>query len=164
MIVFDLQCGNAHVFEAWFGSSADFASQNRRKLISCPVCNDDRVKKAVMAPNVAAKGNQISSVAPKQDRQAVATIEPGSSAGQPTPAEMKRMMEIMSEFQAKVEATHENVGDRFAEESRKIHYGEMEHKLIYGEATLAEAAELHEEGIDILPLPFAKRKSKRLDA
>ncbi len=164
MIVFDLQCGNAHVFEAWFGSSADYASQNRRKLISCPVCNNGEVTKAVMAPNVAAKGNRISLPDRVADTQSVATIDAAPATDLPTPADIKRMMELMSDFQSKVEATHENVGDKFAEEARKIHYGEAEHKPIYGEATLKDAADLQEEGIDIMPLPFAKRKSKRLDA
>jgi hypothetical protein len=177
MIVFDLQCGNAHIFEAWFGTSADYASQNRRKLIACPVCNDTSIKKAMMAPNIAAKGNRKSGL-PAVVRAAEdsatpvantpdtlpATLPAALPGTLPPPAEMKRMMELMAEFQSKIETSHENVGDTFPEEARKIHYGESEPKLIYGEATPAEAAELQEEGIDILPLPFQKRRNKRLDA
>jgi hypothetical protein len=170
MIVFDLRCSNAHIFEAWFGASADYASQNRRKLIACPVCNDTDIKKAVMAPNIAAKGNQKSGLpalasAPDADEaQPLANLPDTVSSDMPTPADMKQMMEMMSEFQTKVEASHENVGDTFPEEARKIHYGEAEPRLIYGDATPAEAADLQEEGIDILPLPFKRRKNKRLDA
>jgi hypothetical protein len=168
MIVFDLQCGNAHVFEAWFGSSADYTSQNKRHLIACPLCNNSTIKKAVMAPNVAAKGNQRlshpSKAEPPETTQIVATTDTPVAGDGPSPAEMKHVMELMSDFQAKVEETHTDVGDKFPEEVRKIHYGEAEHKPIFGEATLKEAADLQEEGIDILPLPFRGKKSKRLDA
>jgi hypothetical protein len=174
MIVFDLQCGNQHVFEAWFGTSADYASQKRRKLIGCPMCNDTDIKKAVMAPNIATKGNRKSSLpvvtpapdAPDSadDSQPVTTVPDVSPADMPSPAQMEQMMEMMAEFQTKVEASHENVGDTFPEEARKIHYGETAPRLIYGDATPTEAAELQEEGIDILPLPFKRRRNKRLDA
>jgi hypothetical protein len=167
MIVFDLQCGNAHVFEAWFGSSADFDSQQRRKLIGCPLCDDTSVKKAVMAPNVAAKGNQKSTavmVKQEEDVTPVAHAPAMTEGAMPTASDMKQLMDVMAEMQTKIEATAENVGDAFPEEARKIHYGESEAKPIYGEASLKEAAELQEEGIDILPLPFKRRRNKRLDA
>ncbi len=163
MIVFDLQCAKQHVFEAWFGSSADYAAQNKRDLIACPYCGDTSVTKAVMAPNVAAKGNRTSARPAPVESQSVATVDAGA-AESPAPPEMKKMLALMAEFQAKVEETHENVGDKFVEEARKIHYGETDAKLIYGQASLADAAELQEEGIDVLPLPFRGKKSRRLDA
>jgi hypothetical protein len=163
MIVFDLQCSNKHVFEAWFGSSSDYNSQKKRRLVACPVCNDTSIQKAVMAPNVAVKGNSISTAPSRAVRKKVATVD-ATVPDTPSVDDLKRMMEAMAEFQSKVEETHTDVGDQFAEEARKIHYGEAEHKPIYGEATLKEAAELQEEGIDVLPLPFRGKKSKRLDA
>jgi hypothetical protein len=162
MIVFDLKCSNNHVFEAWFASSSDYNSQKMRRLISCPICNDVSIKKAVMAPNVAAKSNSISTIPSRQSRKKLASVD-GAAADVPSVSELKEMMAAMAEFQSRVEETHTDVGDQFPEEVRKIHYGEAEHKLIYGEATLKEAAELQEEGIDVLPLPFKGKKSKRLD-
>jgi hypothetical protein len=163
MIVFDLLCSNSHVFEAWFGSSSDYSSQKKRRLISCPMCNDTSIRKAVMAPNVAVKGNSISTAPSRGARKKIATVD-ATTTDVPTVSELQNMMNAMAEFQSKVEETHTDVGDQFPEEVRKIHYGEAEHKPIYGDATLKEAAELQEEGIDVMPLPFRSKKSKRLDA
>jgi hypothetical protein len=154
VIVFDLQCSHGHVFEAWFGSSADYEQQRKAKLIECPVCGDQKVGKALMAPNVAAKGNRKSESTAKL---------PVAAAPEPTPAQTKEVLAALAEMQAKVEASFENVGGDFPEEVRKIHYGEADARGIYGEATAKEAKELWEEGIDVLPLPF-QRKRKRLNA
>jgi hypothetical protein len=124
MIVFDLQCGHAHVFEAWFGSSADYDSQQQRGLISCPVCNDSNVTKAVMAPAVPAKGNSRSDA-----------------------------MAALLAAQRKLEAQSEYVGSDFAARARAIHDA-GDTTMIYGEASADEARALHEDGIAALPLPF----------
>ena len=143
MIVFDLKCGGGHVFEAWFGSSGDYEAQRARALVSCPVCDSAEVEKAVMAPAVPLKSNR--------------------SAGRPhaahSPEDMKKMLAAMAEVQAKVEASSEYVGDRFADEARAIHLGEVEKRGIYGEATLADAAALRDEGIEVAPLPFKPRRA-----
>jgi hypothetical protein len=156
MIVFDLKCGNGHVFEAWFGSSADYESQRARHLLSCPMCGNSDVGKALMAPNVAPKGNQ-------RRAPAEPVSVPVAAGGEHSPEAVKQALALLAEMQARVEASFDDVGDKFAEEARRIHYGEAEARGILGEATLEQAKELHEEGIDVLPLPFRRRR-KRLDA
>lgn len=165
MIVFDLQCKNAHVFEAWFGSSAEYDDQHTRQLIACPYCHDTHMEKAVTAPNVSAKANQRmpkSATVMDNHDEAKIPLVPVSKPDAPTPGQFKQLMEMAAEFQNHVESSHEDVGDAFPEEVRKIHYGEADAKPIYGMATRAEAIELHEEGIDLMPLPFQRRR-KRLD-
>ena len=135
MIVFDLKCGAGHVFEAWFGTSEDYEDQRGRGLVICPLCGDTQVGKAVMAPAVAAKGNQ----------------EP---AGAPDPQAVKRMLAGMAEAQRKALEQSSWVGERFADEARAIHLGEADARAIHGKATRAEAEQLADEGIKVAPLPF----------
>lgn len=131
MIVFDLVCeGQGHVFEAWFGSSADYEDQKTRGLVTCPFC-DAPAGKAPMAPRVGPKGNAA-----------------------PSSAEMKAMMGKLAEMQKQVLANSEHVGDRFSAEARAIHLGEAEARAIHGRATVDEAQSLAEDGIPVAPLPF----------
>jgi hypothetical protein len=146
MIVFDLKCGEAHVFEAWFGSSDDYEGQRARGLVGCPVCGDTKVEKAVMAPAVAAKGN----------RAAPAAKAPAAAHA---PEAVKAMLAAMAEVQKAVEANCDYVGDRFADEARAIHLGESERRGIYGEATAEEAAALKDEGIEVAALPFRPKRA-----
>lgn len=138
MIVFDLRCGNNHVFEAWFGSSSSYEDQRTRGLIHCPLCDDHAVTKAVMAPNVAAKGNRMTPVptAPAIDRHAV--------------------LARLAELQAAVIDQSEWVGRSFPDRARAMHLGEESAAPIHGETTAAEARELVNEGVPIAPLliPF----------
>lgn len=152
MIVFDLRCAQAHVFEAWFGSSADYEAQRERGLVACPLCGDTAVEKAVMAPAVAPKGNQ---------RRAPASpaTTPSSPLAAHPPEAVKAMLAALAEVQAKVEANCDYVGERFADEARAIHHGETESRGIYGEATLEQAAALRDEGIDVAPLPFRPKRN-----
>lgn len=150
MIVYDLQCRKAgHRFEAWFGSSSDYEEQRERGLLTCPACGDRTVGKAVMAPHVAAKGNQ------RRPRQPAADDAPAPMAVAPSPADRERLEAALAALQAHFEP----VGERFPEEARRIHYGERAPAPIVGEATLAEAAELHEEGIAVVPLPLRRRRA-----
>ncbi len=120
MIVFDLACGGGHVFEAWFGSSADYDDQRGRNLVACPICGLSEVDKAVMAPNVGPKGNQI-------------IAAPGPMrGGAPAPAEMKAMLAALARAQAKALEGSEHVGTRFAVESRAIHDGDAPERAIPG--------------------------------
>ena len=131
MIVFDLVCeGQGHVFEAWFGSSADYEAQKARGLVICPLC-DSPAGKAPMAPHVGPKGNAA-----------------------PSSSEMKAMMGKLAEMQKQVLANSEHVGDRFPAEARAIHLGEAEARAIHGRATVDEAQSLAEDGIPVAPLPF----------
>jgi hypothetical protein len=140
MIVFDLKCERSgHVFEAWFGSTSEYEDQSRRGLVQCPLCGDVSVTKAVMAPNVAPKGN----------RQSL-----GSPAEAPNPEKMKAMMAALATAQKQILENSSFVGDRFADEARSIHLGETAARSIHGRATRAEAEKLSEEGIPVSPLPF----------
>jgi hypothetical protein len=132
VIVFDLKCGNGHVFEAWFGSGAAFEEQAAAGQVRCPVCDDAAVAKAVMAPAVAAKGN------------ARAT---GTS-------EVKAMMQALAAAQAKALKGSQWVGGAFSERARAMHAGDETPVTIHGQATLAEAKALVDDGVPVAPLPF----------
>ncbi len=159
MIIFDLRCHNAHVFEAWFGSSDDYADQQKRGLLTCPVCNDTQIEKALSPINVGAKSNQKINLPAKPAPSHV--LAHGETADTPSPEQMKNMMQAIAQIQAKVELTHEDVGDKFVDEVRAMHHGEIDERPILGDASIADAEALQDEGIDVLPLPF-KRRSKRL--
>jgi hypothetical protein len=131
MIVFDLKCGGEHVFEAWFKSSSAYEEQRLAGLIACPVCNDATITKAVMAPAVAAKGNQAPDSAPAALKAALATI---------------------AAMQAKQLETSQWVGAAFADKARAMHQGDEPEAPIHGQATAAEAIALVEEGVPVAPL------------
>jgi hypothetical protein len=139
MIVFDLRCSTGHVFEAWFGSTGDFDAQVARGLVACPICDDNAVTKAAMAPAVPSKSNQ------------------GAS-----PSQIKAALGALAAVQAKVEASSDYVGPAFATEARAMHDGDTPSRSIYGEATRAEAAALVADGVPIAALPF--RSKARADA
>jgi len=167
MIVFDLKCDNAHVFEAWFGSSAGYEEQKERGLVECPTCGSTDISKAIMAPNVGAKSNQKSmsllDVAPLADVEPAAPVAApaptvSKQAPETIPAELQEAAEKFIDGMRKhVQDNCDYVGNEFAEEARKIHYGESEERGIFGEATADETAELLEEGVEILPLPGVRR-------
>ena len=151
MIVFDLCCSKNHVFEAWFGSSDDYDAQKKRGLLSCPLCDDKDIGKVISPVNVPAKGNSR--------KEAPIALAKGQ---EPDAAQMRAMMEKLAQAQQQIEASHEDVGDRFVEEVRAMHHGEIDERPILGDATLADAESLNEEGISVMPLPFKRRK--RLNA
>ena len=141
MIVYDLKCEQGHHFEGWFGSSADFGEQQERGLVSCPQCGSSAIEKAPMAPSVPAKSS-----ASREDRQLV-------QKGELSPAITTALAQL-AQAQAKALKKSTWVGDKFAEETRAIHYGERDEKPIYGRASAEEAQDLVDEGIAIAPLPF----------
>lgn len=153
MIAFDLSCSGGHCFEGWFGSSGDFDTQITRGLLTCPVCDDRVVQKALSVPNVGRKGNQIAPVA-----TAVAAVtEPvsGEVMNTPTlPPAMVEMMQKLAAAQTEMLKASQWVGREFAETARAIHYGEEGERLIHGETSIDEAEALAEEGISVAPLPF----------
>ena len=162
MIVYDLKCGMGHVFEVWFGSSSDYDQQKKRGLLECPYCGDGAVEKALMAPNVAPKSNRKPDQPAERASVGAAVGSRGGSGGEHSPEQIKEMLARLAEVQRQVEASFDYVGDEFAEEARRIHFGEVEERPIYGEVNLEEAKELKEEGIDVMPLPFPNRR-KRLN-
>lgn len=146
MIKYALACEQAHSFESWFPSSDSYETQHARGLVTCPVCGSAKVEKALMAPQVARK-----------DRRAQAAPVSNEAAGPEqvamvSPAE-KELRARIRELREELMKTADPVGDRFAEEARKIHYGETEFRSIYGQATPEEAKELAEEGIAFHSLP-----------
>ncbi|TZG29321.1 DUF1178 family protein [Sphingomonas montanisoli] len=147
MIVFDLQCAQEHVFEIWFGSSEDYEAQKARGLVACPYCGSDKVEKAVMAPRVAAKGNQRQETIP-------ANASVPMAGGAVDPAAHKAMMVALSKMQAKMLEGSDNVGDRFADEARAMHLGETDARPIHGRTSIDEARALVEEGVPVAPLPL----------
>jgi hypothetical protein len=150
MIRYALVCDKKHEFDIWFGGSADYEKQRKRKLVTCPTCGSANVEKAIMAPAITRSRKRRGSTAP-------ITNEPVPAAA-PEPVAMISPQE--QEFRTKLRELREhltknadNVGKKFPEEARKMHYGEIEHRSIYGEASPEEAKELHEEGIEFFPLP-----------
>jgi hypothetical protein len=159
MITFDLICkAGAHRFEGWFGSSAEFDQQKFDGLLSCPICGDAEVQKAAMAPNLGRKGNQSAVEAPRSDRDDVVAVANMSEM----PAQMVEMIGKLAEMQTEILKKSDWVGDRFADEARAIHYGDSPERIIHGSATVEVARELHDEGIDIspLPMPFVPPEAK----
>lgn len=133
MKVLDLQCAHGHGFEGWFGSEEDFESQRQRELVECPICGDKAVVKGLSAP-------RLNLGAGKAPTSAVAQTAPDSPAGR----WMRAMREVMTNT--------EDVGERFAEEARRIHYGEAAERGIRGQATREQTEALLDEGIEVMPL------------
>ncbi len=134
MITYSLLCANDHKFDAWFKNAEAYETQHKRGIVTCPVCGSDSVGKALMAPALARAGSGKVPL----------------SAGHPEQAELRKAMIALRN---KVLSEAENVGDRFAEEARKIHFKEAEARGIYGEATREEVAGLVEDGVDFMPIP-----------
>ncbi|MEL7197186.1 MAG: DUF1178 family protein [Pseudomonadota bacterium] len=158
MIVYDLQCEHGHRFEGWFGSSSDFESQVESGLLTCPECGTDVVTKAPMAPAVPVKGNTLdvvpASQATTQQQPQVAPEHVQAVSNEPMPAEMEKAIKALAKAQEKALKGSTWVGDKFAEKSRAMHYGESEQTPIHGKASLEEAKSLIDEGVDLAPLPF----------
>ena len=142
MIHYTLVCDREHVFEGWFRSSDDFDTQVAGGLVACPVCGSVAVSRGLMAPSV-------QSGRAKDEREETAKRQ---TVMMPDPTQ-KMMLEALREIRRKVTENADYVGERFAEEARKMHYGETEHRGIWGEATSEEAESLADEGIEFQPLP-----------
>jgi len=134
LIRFSLSCDQEHDFEAWFRNNDDFDRQKKRGLVECPACGSHKVDKALMAPAV--------STGRRQDRIALAMS-----------AEQRQAMAQLKALSEKIRENAENVGPKFAEEARKIHFGEADARGIYGEATPDEARSLAEDGVGFMPIP-----------
>jgi hypothetical protein len=155
MIVFDLKCRRDHVFEAWFPDSASFAEQVDSGKVLCPVCGSRKVAKALMAPKVhkGRSGEPESRPVPQSERPQGRTlaVTDGEKAG-----ELRRMLRELREH---VEHNCDYVGGEFAEEARRIHYGESDPRGIYGETSDDEAKALEDEGIEVARVPWLPREN-----
>ncbi|MEN9889293.1 MAG: hypothetical protein RL559_1330 [Pseudomonadota bacterium] len=146
MKVLNLQCRHGHAFEGWFASHDDFESQRERGLLTCPVCNEADVSKLPSAPHL----NLGPSEAPERAVANAAAAAPVQEVAQLVPQQLQAAWMQMVRH---VMANTEDVGTKFAEEARKIHHGETEHRNIRGQASREETEALLDEGIGILPLP-----------
>lgn len=151
MILFDLKCAQGHVFEGWFASSEDYRRQKETNLLHCPLCGDARVEKAVMAPAVAAKGNQK---AETSNAPAAPPPAQGEAADGDGGRKLMRLMQALATAQGEALKDSQWVGSRFAEQARAMHYGEESRRAIHGEVDKAEARSLIEEGVEVAPLLF----------
>src|SRR5256885_1737314 len=156
MILYQFNCDRQHSFEAWFKDGATADRQLKRKTVECPACGSVKVAKALMAP-------RIGKVAGKAAGGEIAPIETPAPAPAPVPEAGKtatlpaEMRKALLEIRRQVESNCDYVGDKFADEARKIHEGESEARGIYGEATDAEHQELVEDGIDVARIPWIPR-------
>ena len=160
MILYRLRCSNGHEFESWFKDSKTYERQEKKSVIGCAVCGDCTVKRAIMAPRIGKSG--------KGKAEVEAPAETAAPAPVPTPAQQQQMAalarkmpkelrEALMKVRAEVEKNCEHVGDKFADEARKIHYGESDKRGIYGETTDDEAEALADEGIEFGRLPWIPR-------
>jgi hypothetical protein len=153
MIRYTLRCRQDHSFESWFQDSAAYDSQAKRKLVTCPVCGSAEVEKAIMAPRIVSKKG-------REKAPARAPTETPAPAETPATESTSLMMAQERELRAKIKELRDhivknadNVGERFPNEARAMHYGDKEHRPIYGEASPEEARALVDEGVEVSPLP-----------
>jgi hypothetical protein len=155
MIRYTLRCERDHNFESWFQDSAAYDSQAKRKLVSCPVCDSVKVEKAIMAPRIVSKKGRERAEPIPAPASAPATEAPAPAPGA-TPLLMAQERELrakIKELRDHIVKNADNVGEKFPNEARKMHYGEIEHRPIYGEASPEEAKSLIDEGVEVSPLP-----------
>ena len=144
MIRYDLRCAGGHAFDGWFRDSAAYDAQAAAGDVACPMCGDTAVDKQLMTPRLPAKSNRTSGPGPSAPVALHAGLRDERT---------RKLADMIRELRRHVEQNADYVGDRFAEEARRIHYEESGSRGIYGEATLEDARELLEEGIAVTPLP-----------
>jgi hypothetical protein len=157
MIRYALNCDHGHTFDSWFANSAAYDRQAKRALIACPVCESTKVEKAIMSPRLG-RSDAGDTPDPKTPPIAAPPTPPAPGAAPAPVAVMsppeRELRKKLKELREHLTKNADYVGPRFPEQARKIHYGEIEHRSIYGEASPDEAKELHEEGIAFHPLPI----------
>jgi hypothetical protein len=154
MIRYALRCEHDHAFESWFQSSQAYDSQVKRKLVACPTCESTKVEKAIMAPRIVSKkGRESAAPAPAPVPAPAAPAEAAPGAQPLMMAQERELRAKLKELRDHIVKTADNVGERFPNEARKMHYGEIEHRPIYGEASPEEARALIDEGVEVSPLP-----------
>ena len=152
MIRYNLRCERGHAFESWFQSSSAYESQEKRRLVNCPACGSAKVDRAIMAPQIVGKKGRDSAEPAPAPVTSTDVITPGS-----TPLMMAQERELrvkLKELRDHIVKNADNVGERFPNEARKMHYGDIEHRPIYGEASPDEARALIDEGVEVSPLPI----------
>jgi hypothetical protein len=155
MIRYNLRCERGHGFESWFQSSAAYEAQEKRKQVNCPICGSAKVERAIMAPQIVSKKRRArAEPAPEQAPAPAATTEVTAPASTPLlMAQERELRAKLKELRDHIVKNADNVGERFPNEARKMHYGDIEHRPIYGEASPDEAKALIDEGVEVMPLP-----------
>ncbi len=154
MIRYNLRCESGHAFESWFQSSSAYETQEKRKLVSCPVCGSSSVERAIMAPQVVSRKGRESSVPVPVAPAPTPASEVAAPASTPLlMAQERELRAKLKELRDHIVKNADNVGEQFPSEARKMHYGDIEHRPIYGEASPEEARELIDEGVEVTPLP-----------
>ena len=151
MIRYNLRCDRGHAFESWFQSSSAYESQEKRKLVSCPACGSAKVERAIMAPQIVSKKGRDG--APPAAAPAAATEVAAPTSTPLLMAQERELRAKLKELRDHIVKNADNVGERFPNEARKMHYGDIEHRPIYGEASPEEARSLIDEGVEVSPLP-----------
>jgi hypothetical protein len=150
MIRYALQCERGHPFESWFANSAAYDKQAKRGLVACPVCDSKKVEKAIMAPRLGR--TDVAELPHPMPAPAPPPAAANAPVAMTSPPE-RELRKKLKELREHITKNADYVGPRFPEQARKIHYGEMERRSIYGEASADEAKALHDEGIEFHPLP-----------
>jgi hypothetical protein len=153
MIRYTLRCERGHAFESWFQSSSAYDSQVKRKLVSCPACGSAKVDKAIMAPQIVGKKGRESEATASAPVPAAPTDVTAPASTPLLMAQERELRAKLKELRDHIVKNADNVGERFPTEARKMHYGDIEHRPIYGEASPDEARSLIEEGVEVSPLP-----------
>jgi len=154
MIHYHLRCEQGHAFESWFQSSSAYEAQEKRKLVSCPSCGSSKVERAIMAPQVVSKkGRESGAPAPVAPVAAPATEVAAPASTPLLMAQERELRAKLKELRDHIVKNADNVGERFPTEARKMHYGDIEHRPIYCEASPDEARSLIDEGVEVTPLP-----------
>jgi len=161
MILYSLICDSDHDFDAWFKSSGDFEDQSDKGYVSCPICGSTTVSKSLMAPSVSTSRSRQNRIFAAETPDSAALVADGPAAPPPQPQmalsapdpKTAMLLDAMRKLKNHITENADYVGKNFAEEARKIHYGETEERGIYGETTPQEAEGLREEGIEVQPLP-----------
>ena len=161
MILYRLRCSKGHEFDSWFKDGKTYERQEKKSLVGCAVCGDAKVTRALMAPRLGTKGNRKSAAVIPVETPAAAPPPEVQQAQQQMAAIARQMpkelREALVKVRTEIEKNCEHVGDNFAEEARKIHYGESDKRGIYGETSDKEAEELADEGIEFGRLPWVPR-------
>jgi hypothetical protein len=152
MIHYRLRCAKGHAFESWFQSSSAYEAQEKRNLVSCPVCGSSKVERDIMAPQIASKKGRESAVPSPPPAEPPPSTPPTPST-QLMMAQERELRAKLKELRDHIVKNADNVGERFPNEARKMHYGDIEHRPIYGEASPEEARALIDEGVEVAPLP-----------
>jgi len=156
MIRYSLRCERGHAFESWFQSSSAYEVQEKRKLVNCPACGSAKVERAIMAPRIVGKKGHAGAADTRAETAVTESTSPETATAGSTPLMMAQERELrakIKELRDHIVKNADNVGERFPNEARKMHYGDIEHRPIYGEASPDEARSLIEEGVEVSPLP-----------